>query len=67
VSWRWRYEDAAAEPVAVPGLGPYDHPAQGEAETWLGEHWRDLLAAGVEQVVLLEDDREVYGPMSLRE
>jgi hypothetical protein len=70
MSWRWQCQDAAGAPAddaaAAAGLGPYDHPAQGEAETWLGEHWRELLAAGVEQVVLLEGDREVYGPMSLR-
>ena len=29
--------------------------------------WRELLSAGVEQVTLLDGDREVYGPMSLRE
>jgi hypothetical protein len=40
-------------------------PTQGDAETWLGETWQQLADAGVESVVLLEDDREVYGPMSL--
>ena len=42
-------------------------PTQGDAETWLGEIWRELLDAGVDAVVLLEDGREVYGPMSLHE
>lgn len=41
-------------------------PSQADAESWVGESWRDLLAGGVDQVVLLEADREVYGPMSLR-
>ena len=41
-------------------------PSQADAETWLGESWRDLLDEGVEQVTLLEGQREVYGPMSLR-
>ena len=40
-------------------------PTQGDAETWLGEIWRELLDAGVDAVVLLDDGREVYGPMSL--
>ena len=40
-------------------------PTQGDAETWLGETWRELLAAGVDAVVLVEDGRDVYGPMSL--
>jgi hypothetical protein len=29
--------------------------------------WRELLDAGVAQVTLFEDGREVYGPMSLQE
>lgn len=41
-------------------------PSQAEAETWLGESWRDLLDAGVEDVTLCEEQRVVYGPMSLR-
>jgi hypothetical protein len=31
----------------------------------VGECWRELLDDGVESVVLVEGDREVYGPMSL--
>jgi hypothetical protein len=66
MSWTWRYEDAAGTPVA-----PADAPrsetfaTQGDAETWLGEIWRDLLAAGVDQVTLLDGDRVVYAGMSL--
>ena len=40
-------------------------PTQSDAESWLGETWRVLLEAGVVQVTLLEDSREVYGPMGL--
>jgi hypothetical protein len=40
-------------------------PTQGDAETWLGEIWRELLNCGVDAVSLLEDGRVVYGPMSL--
>jgi hypothetical protein len=40
-------------------------PSQADAESWVGENWRELLAAGVAQVTLLEGDREVYGPMGL--
>ena len=39
--------------------------SQGDAESWLGENWRALLAAGVDQVSLLDDIRTEYGPMSL--
>jgi hypothetical protein len=41
-------------------------PSQADAESWLGESWRDLAATGVDAVTLREDGVEVYGPMSLR-
>jgi hypothetical protein len=66
--WWWRREDAAGTPV-TPRDGSAEQPrftSQSDAETWIGEVWRELLEEGVEQVVLLEGDREVYGPMSLR-
>ncbi|MBA3529105.1 MAG: hypothetical protein H0T91_07345 [Propionibacteriaceae bacterium] len=40
-------------------------PTQGEAESWLGEFYPDLLEAGVAAVTLYEEDRLVYGPMRL--
>jgi hypothetical protein len=33
----------------------------------MGESWKELLHAGVAQVTLLEDGREVYGPMGLED
>jgi hypothetical protein len=45
--------------------GPPRFTSQGDAESWVGECWRELLEDGVDSVVLLEGDREVYGPMSL--
>jgi hypothetical protein len=67
VAWTWRYEDgsgAAVVPAAdAPAAEPF--PSQADAESWIGEHWRALLTAGVAQVTLLEGDREVYGPMGL--
>ena len=39
--------------------------SQSDAESWLGEVWRSLVDAGAIQVTLVEDAREVYGPMSL--
>jgi hypothetical protein len=65
MSWTWRYEDASGVPLTIASSGE-TFPTQGDAETWVGESWRDLLEQGVEQVSLLEDGREVYGPMSLR-
>lgn len=65
--WSWRLLDADAAETTVEGdLGEQRFLSQGDAESWIGEVWPALLAEGVEQVVLLEVDREVYGPMSLR-
>jgi hypothetical protein len=64
-AWRWRLEDASGREVAPVGMTAPDFPSQSDAESWVGEAWRDLLDAGVDAVTLLEGDREVYGPMSL--
>ena len=61
--WHWRCLDAAGTEVVRDDSPRF--PSQGDAETWVGEVWRDLREEGVESVVLLEGDREVYGPMSL--
>jgi hypothetical protein len=34
--------------------------SQADAESWLGQTWRDLASAGVTSVSLLEDDRVEY-------
>ncbi len=39
--------------------------SQGDAETWLGEHWKVLAAAGVAAATLVEDGRAAYGPLPL--
>ncbi|GGL04165.1 hypothetical protein [Planomonospora parontospora] len=66
--WRWRYEDANGGEVTEGVMMPGDaFTSQADAESWLGENWRELLAAGVEKVTLLEDDRVEYAGMSLRE
>jgi hypothetical protein len=63
VAWSWRCETAAG--AAVGGVDGQPFPSQADAETWIGENWRELVAAGVDRVFLLDGDREVYGPMSL--
>jgi hypothetical protein len=63
--WRWRLEDAGGAEVAPDGVSSPEFPTQSDAESWVGEEWRDLLESGVDAVTLLEGDREVYGPMSL--
>ncbi len=64
--WAWRLEDAAGSEVTVTGdLADQRFSAQADAESWVGETWADLAAAGVDQVTLFEHERQVYGPMSL--
>lgn len=65
-SWIWRLEALDGSVVEDASTTSPSFPSQADAESWVGESWRDLVAAGVDQVVLLEGDREVYGPMSLR-
>jgi hypothetical protein len=68
-AWRWRFETASGAEVDPSTVGTADgvtgFPSQSDAESWIGEMWRDLLDDGVDQVTLFEADREVYGPMSL--
>ena len=59
MTWRWRYEDAAGQPVPRPGAAE-TFATKGDAESWLGETWRDLLDSGVQQVVLLDGERVEY-------
>lgn len=72
MSWTWRLERADGAVVGdvsvtdagnVPEGGRF--PSQSDAESWIGESWRGLLDRGVDAVSLFEDDRFVYGPMSL--
>jgi hypothetical protein len=72
MAWAWRYESADGGVVAGsvdggPELPGESFPTQADAETWIGETWRELLEGGVAQVFLLEDGRQVYGPMALTE
>lgn len=65
MDWTWRYETADGEQIAAPEGEAESFPNQADAESWIGEEWRRLLDAGVHQVVLLDGDRRVYGPMGL--
>jgi hypothetical protein len=56
MSFHWRYSN---------GRQSVDFPSQADAETWVGEVWQDLVAEGIDDVTLLEEQRVVYGPMSL--
>lgn len=65
MSWSWRYERSDGNEIPQDGLPAGTFTQQGDAETFIGESWRELLAAGVDQVTLFEGERLVYGPMSL--
>ncbi len=65
MTWTWRFEDGSGAPLSLPEFSQPAQATQSDAETWLGEIWRDLVAAGVVQVSLFEGDRLEYGPMSL--
>lgn len=60
--WIWVYEVADGEPVnGLPksaALDPFD--SKEDAEAWLTKYWRDLLANGVDQVELFENQNSVY-------
>jgi hypothetical protein len=64
--WTWTYFDADARVMTGVSLVSTGFPSQSDAETWLGEQWRELAEAGVEAVTLEHEGAVVYGPMSLR-
>ena len=57
MTWTWRYEDGEGRPVDGPGEV---FSSQADAESWVGQTWRDLAAGGIATVTLLEDDRSEY-------
>lgn len=65
MAWTWQLEGADGTRLDDPVPPP--HSNQSDAESWLGEHWRELAKAGVAQATLLDGARKVYGPMSLAE
>ncbi|MFE4373766.1 hypothetical protein ACFRMN_37150 [Streptomyces sp. NPDC056835] len=65
MAWMWRFEKADGTEVA-PAVEPEEFTTQGDAESWVGEAWKELLDGGADQVSLFEDGAKIYGPMSLR-
>lgn len=65
MTWTWRLESADGAGVDDPSTPA--HPNQSDAESWLGENWRELAKAGVSQVTLLDANTVIYGPMPLSE
>ncbi|RZS89576.1 hypothetical protein EV189_1343 [Motilibacter rhizosphaerae] len=65
MTWSWRFVQGDGTPVPEDELAAPGFPTRSDAETWIGEQWRSLRSNGVDSVLLLEDDHEVYGPMRL--
>jgi hypothetical protein len=57
MTWSWRYEAADGKSVTGPNE---TFSSQADAESWLGQTWRDRVAEGATTAVLLEDDRVEY-------
>ena len=55
--WSWRYENVDGQPVTGPAE---TFCSQADAESWIGQEWRELADSGVAQVALGEDDRVDY-------
>ncbi|MCX5232987.1 hypothetical protein [Streptomyces sp. NBC_00233] len=64
MAWTWRLETADGTETS-PAVEPEEFTTQGDAESWIGEVWKELLAGGAEKATLFEDDTQIY-VMSLR-
>jgi hypothetical protein len=64
MAWTWRFEKSDGTETS-PAVEPEDFFTQGDAESWIGEVWKELLDGGAERVTLFEDSTEIYR-MSLR-
>lgn len=63
MTWTWRLAGANGEELSAPPAPA--HGNQSDAESWLGEHWRELAEAGVAAVTLYDGATRIYGPMAL--
>lgn len=73
MAFYWSFETAEGAvfgdaDLPLPDVAATEHFLnQSDAESWIGETWRELSEVGVATVTLFEDDRQIYGPMSLSE
>lgn len=61
MTWTWAFENSAGD---VTGRSEV-FESRGDAESWVGEAFGDLVEQGVDQVRLFDGETEIYGPMSL--
>ncbi|MEY9213110.1 hypothetical protein NI17_002380 [Thermobifida halotolerans] len=66
MAWSWRYETADGTVLDGSALPDELFASRGDAESWLGETWRELRDAGAERVTLLDEGSPAY-TMSLSE
>ena len=60
--WTWRYEKADGSVITTDELQEAIFASQGDAESWLGENWRALLSAGVDQVLAAQRQQNRVRP-----
>ena len=60
--WTWAFSDRQGGPALLPASVPTPAPfaSQSDAETWIGENWRQLLDGGVASVTLQRDGQITY-------
>ncbi|TQN32046.1 hypothetical protein FHX37_1971 [Haloactinospora alba] len=64
MAWSWRCETAEGEALTDEWFSEEAFSSRGDAETWLGENWQEIAAAGAERAILVDGERDVYS-MSL--
>lgn len=66
MTYRWEPATGAFDRKDLVAEGLlHEFESQGAAEEWLTLFFEDLSRLGVAEVTLMEEDRVVYGPMSL--
>ncbi|MGW6692027.1 hypothetical protein [Streptomyces sp. NPDC054961] len=53
MAWTWRFETADGTETS-PAVEPEEFTTQEDAESWIGEVWKELLDGGAEKVTLFE-------------
>lgn len=57
MAWTWTFEDADGNHIDSP---EDSHSNQGDAESWIGVEWRNMVDNGAAVAILKEDDRVEY-------
>jgi len=61
MTWTWTFESSTGDVIGRSEA----FESRGDAESWVGEAFGDLLEQGIDQVRLFDGETEIYGPMSL--